>query len=101
MTFRITDREDRSFESVILDTQGGPFIFQGYVGQGIRAGFGETRAYNIINLMRFAADGPHPVDYPIGSVAAFLNTYPDPFGRWGYTGHIVVIDNRRARGTLA
>ena len=95
MRFRITDREDRSFDSAIWDAPGGPFVVQGYVGQIRRAGFGESRAYNITHLRRFAQDGGRPADYPIDNVAAFLNSYPDPFSRSEYTGHVVVIDNRR------
>jgi hypothetical protein len=97
LTLQIGDREYNDFHSVLMNTPGGPITIAGFVGQTTRSGFGKTRAYNVTAIVNYAQDGPHHVDYSIETIAKFLNAYPDYFGQYEYTNHVVVIDNRKIR----
>jgi hypothetical protein len=96
--FTMSDREEHSFDLVIMNNAQSPITIHGYFGQFYRPDYGQTIAYNITHINMDAAGGSKPIDYPVGNIAEFLNKYPHPYARREHLGHRVLIDNHRWRG---
>lgn len=100
MKFNLADREDGSFDAVVMNNEKSPIIVHGYFGTGARPDYGETVAYNLTSIIVLTDEGSKPFEYPVERIAELLNKIPDPYGGLKHTGHVVVIDNHLKRGVL-
>jgi hypothetical protein len=100
MKFNLADREDRTFDAVITNSEKSPIVIHGYFGTSARPGYGETVAYNLTSISVLTDVGSKPFEYPVERIAELLNKMPVPYGGLKHTGHVVVIDNHVKRGVL-